>query len=149
MNIIWKIKAFKNLTVDELYQLLKLRSEIFVVEQNCIYQDIDGKDQKALHIIGLADDKIVAYSRIFNAGHYYKTTSIGRVIVAQDYRAHKIGHELIKKSIQAIKEYFNQENITISAQYYLLHFYQSHGFQTVGKEYLEDGIPHIEMIINK
>lgn len=147
MAVIWKIKAFNELTLVELYQVLELRSEVFVVEQDCVYQDIDGKDPKALHLLGIADGKVVAYSRLFDAGIYFETTSIGRVVVAKEYRAQKLGHTLIHKGIEGIRKCFNKESITISAQYYLLHFYRSHGFESVGQEYLEDGIPHIKMVI--
>lgn len=148
MTVDWKIKPFNTLTIDELYKLLQLRAEVFIVEQNSVYQDIDGKDQNALHIMGYADNKMVAYSRIFNAGFYFDKASIGRVIVAKEYRRHKIGNLLIQRAILGIKDYFKQDEITISAQYYLLNFYKSHGFEPVGEEYLEDNIPHIEMRIS-
>lgn len=145
MALEFKIKAFTAICVEELYQLLQLRSEVFVVEQNCVYQDIDGKDQKALHVIGTFEDKIVAYSRIFKAGDYFEHASIGRVVVDADYRAKKWGHDLIRVSIAGIHHHFGESQITISAQLYLQKFYESHGFVVVGETYLEDGIPHIEM----
>ena len=139
------IKSFKELTTDELYAILQLRSEVFVVEQNCVYQDIDFKDQKALHVLGFKDYKIVAYTRIFKPGNYFENSSIGRVVVKENERKFGYGHDVMKASINAIKNYFKEEKITISAQKYLTKFYETHGFTQVGNEYLEDGIPHIRM----
>lgn len=142
------IKNFKELTTSELYEILQLRSEVFVVEQDCVYQDIDRKDQKALHVIGIKEDKIIAYTRLFNSGQYFDTPSIGRVVVKNTERKYGYGHDLIKASIQAIVDNYSENKITISAQTYLQKFYESHGFVKVGEEYLEDGIPHIKMIKN-
>ena len=141
------VKTFSELTTSELYQILELRSEVFVVEQDCVYLDVDGKDQKALHVFGFKNNKIVAYTRLFKPRDYFKTASIGRVVVQQDERKYGYGHELIKASILAIKEEYHVIEITISAQTYLTKFYESHGFEKVGDEYLEDDIPHIEMKI--
>ena len=146
MKLEFKIKRFKELSALELYQLLQLRSEVFVVEQNCIYQDIDGKDEKALHVLGKFDDKIVAYSRIFKANDYFENASIGRVVISKKFRTKKWGHDLMRESIAAIATNFGQQPITISAQLYLKKFYESHGFNQLGETYLEDGIPHIEML---
>jgi ElaA protein len=143
MNFI--IKSFSELTTSELYQILQLRSEVFVVEQDCVYQDIDFKDQKALHVLGYKNNTIIAYTRIFKPGDYFENASIGRVVVKQLERKYGYGHELMKVSIEAIKDAFHQEKITISAQLYLKKFYESHGFIQVGETYLEDGIPHIRM----
>jgi len=149
MPIDWKIKTFEQLSTPEVYQILRLRAEVFVVEQNCVYQDIDNKDQKALHLFGEFEGEIIAYSRLFQPGDYFEFSSIGRVVVAEKYRDKNYGHELIDLSILAIKNHFNEQNITISAQLYLKKFYQSHGFIATSKTYLEDDIPHIEMkIIN-
>ncbi|MCG8183237.1 GNAT family N-acetyltransferase [Tenacibaculum piscium] len=141
------IKKFTELTTSELYEILQLRSEVFVVEQNCVYQDIDGKDQKALHVLGIKEGNIIAYTRLFNSGDYFETPSIGRVLVKENQRKFGYGHHLIKVSIHAIFDYYNENKITISAQKYLIKFYESHGFKKVGKEYLEDGIPHVKMKI--
>ena len=143
-----KTKPFQDLTTQELYDLLQLRSEVFVVEQDCVYQDVDGKDQKALHVIGIKEGKIIAYTRLFNSGQYFDTPSIGRVVVKDIERKYGYGHDLIKASIQAIVDNYSESRITISAQTYLKKFYESHGFKKVGEEYLEDGIPHIKMISN-
>ena len=142
------VKNFNELTINELYQILRLRSEIFVVEQNCVYQDIDDKDQKALHVFLNDKDKIVGYARLFNAGNYFDQASIGRVAVQEKHRDLHLGHLLIKESIEAIKTYFHTSKITISAQKHLKNFYQSHQFVKIGEEYLEDGIPHIKMILS-
>ena len=140
------VKNFKELTLNELYAIFQLRAEVFVVEQDCVYQDLDFKDQKALHVFGLKNDKIIAYTRIFKPGDYFKEASIGRVVVKDTERKFGYGHDLMKASITAIITEFNTQEITISAQVYLKIFYETHGFTKVGEEYLEDGIPHIEMI---
>ena len=141
----WKIKRFNELSLNELYSVLQLRSLVFVVEQNCVYQDIDGKDEKALHLLGVIDDKIVAYARLFKAGDYFDNASIGRVIVHPEARDKKFGHEMMQQAIDGIKVHFNESNITISAQLYLKKFYESHNFVQTSEMYLEDDIPHIEM----
>ena len=147
MTIQWKIKPFNALLIDELYSLLRLRSEVFVVEQNCVYQDLDGKDEKALHLIGIFEDKIVAYTRLFKANDYFENASIGRVVIDQNYRDRKWGHELMQQSIAGIKKHFGETKITISAQLYLQKFYESQGFVRTSEMYLEDDIPHIQMKI--
>ena len=131
-----------------MYQILQLRAEVFVVEQDCVYQDVDGKDQKSLHIFGIKNQQIVAYTRIFKPGDYFKNASIGRVVVVASERKYGFGNALMETSIGAIKNYFKVDQITISAQVYLKKFYESHGFLQVGNDYLEDGIPHIEMLKN-
>jgi len=141
-----KISAFNELSIVELYDLLQLRSEVFVVEQDCVYQDIDGKDQKALHVLGYKNEKLVAYTRIFKPGDYFKEASIGRVVVEQKERQYKYGYTIMNASIEAIKTYYNETIIRISAQTYLKRFYNNLDFKEVGKEYLEDGIPHIAML---
>ena len=141
-----QIKTFEELSKQELYRVLQLRSEVFVVEQDCVYQDIDGKDEKALHVIGIKDDKIIAYTRLFKPGDYFEKASIGRVVVAKDQRHYKYGHDIMKASIQGIKQHYNETYIKISAQAYLKSFYNNLGFKEVGEEYLEDDIPHIAMI---
>ncbi len=139
-------KNFEALLVTELYDLLRLRSDIFVVEQNCVYQDMDGKDSKALHIIGKKEDKVVAYTRCFAPGVYFQEASIGRVLVGIEYRNHGYGHDIMKASIRAIKDQYNTDTIKISAQTYLRKFYETHDFKKVGEGYFEDGIPHIAMV---
>jgi len=145
MSLQWKIKDFESLSVNELYDILRLRSEIFVVEQNCVYLDLDGKDKKGLHLIGEFEGKIVAYSRLFKPGISFDNASIGRVVVDANYRDKKWGHELMREAIAGIKNHFGENKITIGAQLYLKKFYESHGFLQTSEMYLEDDIPHIEM----
>ena len=143
-----KTKYFNQLTLNELYDILKLRSEVFVVEQNCVYQDLDGKDEKALHIIGKKNNKIAAYTRVFQPGDYFKEASIGRVVVSKEERQHNYGYDIMKASIKAIQDHYNVTEIKLSAQTYLRKFYNNLEFKEIGEEYLEDGIPHIAMVKN-
>jgi ElaA protein len=145
MAIQWKIKPFEALSVNELYDLLKLRSEIFVVEQNCVYLDLDGKDKMALHLFGEFEGKIVAHARLFKARISFDNASIGRVVVDANYRDRKWGHDLMREAIAAIAKHYDEVKITIGAQLYLKKFYESHGFVQSSEMYLEDDIPHIEM----
>lgn len=145
MALEWKIKAFEELSVYELYDILKLRSEIFVVEQNCVYLDLDGKDKIALHLFGEYEGKIVAHARLFKAGISFDNASIGRVTVDANYRDKKWGHDLMREAIAGILHHFGERKITIGAQLYLKKFYESHGFVQSSEMYLEDDIPHIEM----
>ncbi|WP_152286460.1 GNAT family N-acetyltransferase [Flavicella marina] len=147
----FEIKKFEDFSIQELYSVLNLRSQVFVVEQQSIYLDLDFKDQRALHVLGYSSDKLVAYARIFKSKDCYDLASIGRVVVAKEFRSYGYGHQLIDFSIAGIDEHFNEQNIHISAQLYLQQFYESHGFVAVGEEYLEDQIPHIamELIKNK
>ena len=140
------IKNFNELSLEELYQILQLRSEVFVVEQDCVYQDIDGKDQNALHILGVNNGRVIAYTRCFDKGIYFDETAIGRVVVKESERKNAYGHLILKASVEAIKERFKTDNIKLSAQQYLTNFYESHGFMQIGEAYLEDGIPHIAMV---
>ena len=142
------IKTFEQLSLEELYFILQLRSEVFVVEQDCVYQDIDAKDQYALHIIGKKDTKIIAYTRVFKGGDYFKEASIGRVVVSLKDRHLNYGQQIMEASIVAIKNNYDTSEIKISAQKYLENFYNNLGFKTIGDSYLEDGIPHIAMLKN-
>lgn len=143
------IKKFEALTLEELYAILRLRSEVFVVEQDCVYQDLDGKDQKALHVIGKKEGVVIAYTRLFKSGDYFEQASIGRVVVKKSERKYGYGHEIMIASIKAVREHLNETTIKISAQTYLKKFYNSLGFKAIGEEYLEDGIPHIGMLKNQ
>lgn len=145
MQLQFKIKRFNELSTQELYEILQVRSEVFVVEQNCVYQDVDGKDQKAIHVLGYFQDDLAAYCRLFDAGDYFEQASIGRVIVSPKHRDKKLGHELMQTAIKAVENEFGQTKITISAQLYLQKFYEGHGFVKTSETYLEDDIPHIEM----
>ena len=144
--MIIEIKIFEEFDIWELYQIMRLRSEIFVVEQDCAYQDLDEKDYKALHIIGKKDNRVVAYTRVFGPGDYFKKASIGRVIVKKNERSHGYGQHIMEVSLKTIAERFGLVPIRISAQKQLMNFYNSLGFIERGNEYMEDGIPHIKMI---
>jgi len=145
-SLTWKISSFAELTTNELYDILQLRSQVFVVEQDCVYQDLDANDKKAIHVYALKSGKIIAYSRIFNKGEYFPQCSIGRVVLDINERKYGYGHQLMHESIKAINKHYQETEIKISAQKYLIKFYQSHGFIQIGEEYLEDGIPHVGMI---
>ena len=145
MKLEWEIKRFEELSSLELYKLLQLRSEVFIVEQNCVYQDIDDKDQKAVHLLGKRNSEIMAYARLFKAGDYFENAAIGRVVIGANYRENKWGNDLMREAIAGIESHFETTKITISAQLYLQKFYESHGFVVTSETYLEDAIPHIEM----
>ncbi|HBK70163.1 MAG TPA: GNAT family N-acetyltransferase [Flavobacteriaceae bacterium] len=149
MPVKFYIKEYQQLNKDKLYEILQLRAEVFIVEQKCIYQDIDNKDQKALHVLGYKNKKLIAYTRIFKPNEYFELASIGRVVVVQKERKHKYGYQLMETSILAINIHFKEFKIAISAQKHLKQFYNTFGFQQVGEGYMEDGIPHIYMINNK
>ena len=140
------VKMFNELSNQELYKILRLRSEVFVVEQDCIYQDMDNKDHKAIHLLYKEDDELVGYTRIFKAGDYYENACIGRVVVVKSERGKDLGKKIMFESIKYIKENLEEEKIELSAQKYLDKFYRDLGFYSVGEGYLEDGIPHQRMI---
>ncbi len=139
-------KKFNELSLNELYSALQLRSEVFGVEQDCIYQDLDGKDSIALHVLGTKNGQLVAYTRIFAPGDYFKEASIGRVVVKQSERKFGYGFKIMEASIRAVEDYYKVRAIHLSAQAYLKSFYNSLGFEVIGEGYLEDGIPHIGMV---
>lgn len=147
MSISFQTKTFQELSIDDLYAILQLRSEVFVVEQNCVFQDMDYNDQKAWHILGSSESKIVAYTRLFKPNDFYEFASIGRVVINPNYRNRKWGNDLMKFSISEIKKHFKVNKITIGAQLYLKKFYENNGFVQTGAIYLEDNIEHIEMKI--
>jgi len=145
----WITKTFEELTTLELYALLRLRSEVFVVEQNCVFQDMDNADQLAVHIMGFDDEldnELAAYTRVFGPGIKYDMCSIGRVVTSPRARRSGIGKKLMEHSIAVIEERFGKVPIKIGAQQYLEKFYASLGFKQSSEMYLEDNIPHIEMI---
>lgn len=142
----WKTKAFTELNNYELYELLKLRSKVFVVEQNCVFLDMDDKDQKSLHVLGFDNDVLVACSRLVPAGVSYKEASIGRVVTDPNYRGKGMGKALMQVSVDKLYEEFGEQPIRIGAQCYLIAFYENIGFNINSDEYLEDGIPHVEML---
>ena len=141
----WSLKKFHELTLDELYSVLQLRSKVFIVEQNCIYNDVDGKDQVAWHLIGTEEGNLIAYTRILPPGVVYADPAIGRVVTSTSKRSSGLGRELMNRSIEHCEKLFGNTSITLSAQAHLKKFYESLGFFVVGDEYLDDGIPHIEM----
>ena len=140
------VKKFSELSIEELYQILRLRSEVFVVEQDCVYQDLDNKDQISVHIFTKEKNEIVAYTRIFKSGDYYKNPSIGRVVVSKKNRGKELGKKIMISSIDYIQENLKGDKIELSAQKYLDKFYKDLGFYKIGEDYLEDGIPHQRMI---
>ncbi len=147
MSISFHTKTFQELTTADLYAILQLRSEVFVVEQNCVFQDIDYKDQVAWHVIGICDGKIVAYTRLFKPNEFYEFASIGRVVINPKFRERKWGNDLMQYSILEIEKLFEVKQITIGAQLYLKRFYENNGFVQTSDVYLEDEIEHIEMKI--
>ncbi len=147
MTIDWQLKKFKELSPIKLYNIMSLRAEVFVIEQKCIYQDADGKDAQSFHLMGFdTADKLIAYARILPAGISYKEVSIGRVVIPKKLRRKSIGKELMLKTLDSVKNIYGNVPIRISAQMYLKEFYTDLGFVTVGDEYLEDNIPHLEML---
>lgn len=143
----WIDKKFEDLKPGELYAILQLRSEVFVVEQNCVFLDMDNKDQVSHHLMGWQGDKLVAYSRIVPAGISYVEFSIGRIVSSPAVRGQGIGRVLVDKSIQLAYNLHGKGVIRIGAQYYLRGFYESFGFHAAGDIYLEDNIEHIEMLL--
>ena len=148
MNITWYHKHFKNLSTTELYQILQLRNEVFIVEQNCPFQDLDDKDFKCYHLMGFDTDsqKVLAYTRIVPAGVSYEEASIGRVVTSLLARGSGIGKQLMQKSIELLEQLYGGVSIRIGAQLYLKKYYESFGFDQVEEIYLEDGIEHILMV---
>jgi len=145
----WVLKSFKQLDVDELFELLKLRVDVFVVEQNCPYPEIDEKDRHAdtLHLFGTKKNgELAAYLRILPPGLSFKEASFGRVVVTAQERKQGISNTMVKKALEIIENRRPEKNIRIGAQVYLKQFYESHGFQCVSGEYFEDGIAHIDML---
>ena len=147
MELNWAYKSFEELTTNELYTILELRSEVFIVEQNCVYQDVDGKDKKSFHLMAWNGDELIAYTRIVPPGISFSEASIGRVITSPRYRGLGIGVTLLEKSIHHTLEGYQTHQIRIGAQLYLQKFYEGFGFIAQGEEFLEDGIPHIEMLL--
>ena len=144
--MIIEIKKFNELTINELYELLKLRAEVFIVEQKCIFNDIDDKDLKSIHIMIKTNNKIEAYLRVLEPGVSYSNSSVGRVLVAKDSRKNGLARKIVKEGINYIINNFQNKNITIGAQEYLKDFYESLGFKAISQVYLEDGIPHLDMV---
>jgi ElaA protein len=147
MHLDWQVKHYPDLTTNEFHDIIALRLKAFVVEQNCSYLDLDGKDKKCYHLIcrdGFG--KVVATARILPPGIAYNEVSIGRVVLDQEMRGKGIGHQLMEQSMKFINEEFGVVPVRISAQKHLENYYKSHHFISTGKEYLEDEIPHVEML---
>jgi len=147
-NIQWSIREFEELKPSELYAILQLRNEVFVVEQNCVFQDADDKDQHCRHLMGWLEGRLVAYTRLVPPGVSYTEPSIGRVITSPLVRGTGAGKELMIRSIDAVKTLYGNTPQRIGAQLYLKNFYSSFGFIVAGDVYLEDGIEHIEMVLS-
>ncbi|RAI91377.1 GNAT family N-acetyltransferase [Algoriphagus yeomjeoni] len=145
MELTTVIKPFEELSNHELYAIIRLRNEVFVVEQNCVFQDADNKDQLADHVMIVADDFLVAYSRVLPAGASFDEPSIGRVVSDMKARGTGAGRRLMKDALSFISEKYGSCTVRIGAQTYLNEFYKSLGFENAGETYLEDGIEHIEM----
>jgi ElaA protein len=144
----WLLKKFQDLLPHELYAIMQLRNEVFVVEQNCVYQDADNKDQQSYHFMGWTDNnKLVAYTRILPPGVAYTEASVGRVVTSPSARGSGIGRVLMEKSIEQVYKLFGNNPLKIGAQLYLLKFYSSFGFQQTSDIYLEDNIEHVEMLL--
>lgn len=143
------IKRFSGLTPEELYQMMALRSEVFVLEQNCVYQDPDGKDPEAIHIFYMREQQMLGYLRVLPKGISYEEPSIGRVCVSKEARGMGLARRLMKEGLQYISREWNEHRVRISAQLYLKHFYESLGFVGDSEVYLEDGIEHLEMVYEK
>ena len=146
IEVEWKIKRFEELATTELYEILRVRAEVFVVEQTCIYQDLDEKDKRAYHLYCEENGKVKAYLRILDKGVSYSEISIGRVLTTENNRRKGLAREMMEKAIDFIKKDLGENCIRISGQLYLQAFYESLGFQTVSEVYLEDDIPHVEML---
>lgn len=145
-DIEWRYLAFDELTTAELYALLQLRSEVFVVEQACIFQDMDGTDAQAMHLLGSLRGRLVAYARCFGPGIKFAEASIGRIVTSTSLRGHGAGHALVEQAIACVSVPSGAPAIRIGAQARLQDFYRQHGFETCGPPYLEDGIAHVEML---
>jgi ElaA protein len=146
-NILWSIIQFNDLSVQQLFDIMKLRTEIFVVEQDCPYQEVDDKDKESFHVLAYsAENELIAVARIVPAKLSYEEVSFGRVAVKKSYRNNGLAHTLTQKMLDFIKTRLSTNSIRISAQSYLLHFYERLNFKKVSELYFEDGIPHIEML---
>lgn len=142
----WELKTFAELSVEALYAVLRLRSRVFVLEQRCVYLDLDNKDQQAFHLLGKEDTRLVVYSRLFAPGTYFTEAAIGRIVTAPGVRGRGLGKALVIQSIRSLRKLYPQAPIAISAQRHLQKFYEQLGFESTGDSYLEDGIPHLRMI---
>ncbi len=148
MTIDWQLKSFDELTNYEVYEILHLRSRIFIVDQQSIYIDPDNYDQKALHLCAFSSNKIIAYARLFRSGDKIESATFGRVLVDQSLQKQGIGRELVSRSIAILHQEYNENTIQIEAQLYLQKFYSDYGFIPIGEPYIEDNVPHIRMVLH-
>jgi ElaA protein len=147
MSVNWFCKKYDELSLNEFHDIVAARIDVFVIEQDCPYQDLDGKDKEALHVFALNEQqKLLAYTRVLPQNISYKEVSIGRVITTEIARGKGLGHELMKKSMEQVIANFGAVDVRLSAQEHLQHYYGAHGFKKVSEMYLEDGIPHVEML---
>jgi ElaA protein len=146
MNV--KVKSFDELSVHELYAILKLRQEVFIIEQNSIYDELDGKDQESKHVMGFLDDTLIAYSRILPPGLSYSEASIGRIITAPSVRRKNLGRKLVRFSLDTCHSLYPDSAVRISAQQHLQKFYSEFGFKTVSEPYDDGGILHVQMLLS-
>lgn len=147
--MVWKMKKFDELSAEEIYEILRIRNQIFIVEQQCPYLDCDGRDMKSYHLFMENNNEIAAYLRIIEKGVSYNEISIGRVLVNSDYRGKGLARNMMKEAMKFINNQLNEDTIRIEAQAYLIDFYKSFGFKQISEVFLEDNIPHIEMLYTK
>ena len=143
----WRLMAFEDLRVSELYEILRVRTEVFVLAQQCLFQDMDGDDRQAMHVLGVRHGELQAYARCFAPGVKFAEASIGRVLTRANVRGTGLGHELMEQAITAVSQVWGPQPIRIGAQKRLASYYAEHGFKDAGKPYLEDGIEHVEMLL--
>ncbi len=144
-----QVKSFQELSLEEFHDIIALRIQIFIIEQNCPYQEVDGKDKLAHHLFFKNEtDEIIAVTRILPQGISYEEVAIGRVVVHEDYRGTGLGSQLMSDSMNFVRDKYGEVPVRLSAQKHLENYYGNHGFKSTGKEYLEDGIPHVEMLCN-
>lgn len=146
VSLDWTLAAWHQLNTQQLHDLLQLRSKVFVVEQNCVFQDIDGADPQALHLLGSRGGPLLAYARCFPPGIKFAEASIGRVVTSPAARGASLGHVLMDKAVAAVRQQWGAQPIRIGAQAHLMGFYRQHGFAVDGQPYVEDGIDHLEML---
>ena len=144
-----QVKSFQELSLEEFHDIIALRIQIFIIEQNCPYQEVDGKDKLAHHLFFKNEmDEIIAVTRILPQGISYNEVAIGRVVVHENYRGTGLGNQLMAQSMKFVRDKYGEVPVRLSAQKHLENYYGNHGFKSTGKEYLEDGIPHVEMLYN-
>jgi ElaA protein len=147
MTFVHQVKSFQELSVEEFHDIIALRIQIFIIEQDCPYQEVDGKDKLAYHLFFKNEkNEVIAVTRILPQGISYDEVAIGRVVVNDNYRGTGLGNQLMSDSMKFVKEKFGDVPVRLSAQKHLEKYYGNHGFESTGKEYLEDGIPHVEML---